>query len=78
MQARVISDLCQSEGVSLEEGIRRYAAAFRDLWESGIQDRYELTEALREVNRRIYRIVPPVNETPLYATLFPIHLFKQA
>lgn len=52
MQARIISDLCEEQGIPFEEGIVRYSEEFREkLWNIGIQDRHELTFALRKTNR---------------------------
>lgn len=76
MQARVICDLCQEEGISFQEGVERYAKAFREkFWDVGIQDHHEISHGLRQTGRKVYRIV----EQPHFrkgVAFFPANLLE--
>lgn len=76
MQARIISDLCQEERISFEEGVERYSKAFRErFWEAGIQNHDELSQALRGLNRKVYRIVKDPYD-PIRAVFFPASVLE--
>lgn len=77
MQARIISDLCEEEGLTFAEGIKRYAKAFREnLWEMGINDQHELATALRNSSRRTYQVINfPYG--PSKASFFPAEVLER-